>query len=249
MRLAIWLYGLASIATGAMDLTWGSFDPAEEPIQAFGDHVPGQRPFAYLVAVLLVVGGAAILQKRSRRFGAILLAVAYAIFTIFWVPRLINAPAILGYHPAVYIGVLGGLCQQLILFAAALLLIGSRPVLIRAIYGLSAIIFGLTHLTGIAATARLVPNWLPPGQDFWVVLTGIAFLLAGISILVRIADVWAARLLGLMLLVFSALALSPQIMRFTHDQPAWGVNVYNLAAVGAVWLYAEWRAKAWPKGR
>ena len=64
-------------------------------------------------------------------------------------------------------------------------------------------------------------------------------MLAGIAILSGILDVLAARLLGLMLLVFSVLVLVPGPFAHPHDHVAWGSNAYNLAAVGAAWIFAE----------
>jgi hypothetical protein len=52
-------------------------------------------------------------------------------------------------------------------------------------------------------------------------------------------DVIAAKLLALMLLVFSALALAPLPFASLHDHVAWGANAYNLAAVGATWIFAK----------
>ena len=93
----------------------------------------------------------------------------------------------------------------------------------------------------------MVPKWMPLGGNFWTVLTGIAFMLAGAAILAGILDVLAARLLALMLLIFSALVLAPPLFALPRDHVAWGSNAYNLAAVGAAWLFAESIAKP-PRG-
>jgi uncharacterized membrane protein YphA (DoxX/SURF4 family) len=85
----------------------------------------------------------------------------------------------------------------------------------------------------------MVPKWMPLGGGFWAILSGIAFILAGIAILSGILDVLAARLLALMLLVFSVLVLAPGALARSHNHVAWGSNGYNLAAVGAVWILAE----------
>jgi hypothetical protein len=55
-------------------------------------------------------------------------------------------------------------------------------------------------------------------------------------------DVVAARLLTAMLVIFSLLALAPQLVEFTHYQSAWGANVYNVTAIGAAWVLADWLA-------
>ena len=234
-RLGTYTLGLGSVAAGLLDLMWGEFEPSHEPIQAWGNHIPGQTTLAYITAIGLIVGGAALLWRRTERAGAVVLAIVYGAFTAFWLPRLITAPSILGYHPNVYIGVLAGLCSQLIVVAA---LVGTVPVN-RWIFGLGSIAFGLAHLTGVRDNAPLVPNWMPLGAEFWVVLTGIAFVLAGIAILTRVKDVLASQLLGTMFLVFSVIALAPLPIAHPHDHIAWGANAYNLAAVGATWMFSR----------
>ncbi len=251
LKIGIAVYALATIATGAIDIAWGAFAAGYEPIQAFGDTIPGRQIMAYTAGVCAIVAGAAILWKRTARAGAVALGILYGIFTIFWLPRLYIAPHYLGHSPAVYIGVLDGVGQQIILIAAAAIvyavyspqnsgLQARTAAVTRWLFGLSSTVFGLAHLTGIPTVAPLVPKWLPPGQTFWVVLTGIAFILAGIAILVRVLDVLAARLLGLMLLVFSAVVLAPQIPALLHNKDAWDANAFNIAAVAAVWIYAQW---------
>jgi len=97
----------------------------------------------------------------------------------------------------------------------------------------------LAHLTGVEDNAVYVPKWMPLGGEFWTVATGICFVLAGLAILSGILDVLAARLLALMLLVFSVVTLVPRIFAFPHRHDVWGGNAYNLAAVGAAWILAE----------
>jgi hypothetical protein len=80
---------------------------------------------------------------------------------------------------------------------------------------------------------------MPLGGDFWVVLTGIAFVLAGVAILTRVKDVLASQLLAVMFLVFSVIALAPLPIAHPHDHVAWGANAYNLAAVGATWMFSR----------
>jgi hypothetical protein len=74
------------------------------------------------------------------------------------------------------------------------------------------------------------------------VLTGIAFLLAGCAICFGIMDVLAARLLALMLLLFEGFVEIPPIFIRLHNQATWGAAVYNLTAIGACWIFAEFLA-------
>ncbi len=252
MRLGIFVFGIASIAAGILNLVWGEFEPAHQPIQAWGDHIPGLAILAYIAALWLIVGGVAITMRRTAQAGAAALAILYAIFAAFPLPRVYTAPHFLGHHPAVYIGVLAGVGQQLILAVAAAVVWASLrrrgPLSISAsrvarwIFGLCCIDFGLAHLTAVQAVAPMVPQWMPFGGAFWTVLTGIAFVLAGLAIISGIWDVLGAQLLGLMLLVFSLVVLTPRILAAPHDHTAWGGDAYNLTAVGAAWMFAGWLA-------
>jgi len=83
----------------------------------------------------------------------------------------------------------------------------------------------------------MIPKWMPLGPTFWIVISGIAFLLAGFAILSGILNILAARLLALMLLIFEV-ALVPLVFAHPSSHIAWGSNAYNLAAAGAVWIFA-----------
>jgi uncharacterized membrane protein YphA (DoxX/SURF4 family) len=249
MRLGVYVYGLAAVAAGIFDLVWGDFDPSHQPIQAFGDHIPGRELFAYITAIWMIAGGTAILWRQTAKAGAAALAVIYFIFAVFWLPRLYTAPHVLGVRVPVYIGVLAGLCSQLIAVAAGTLVyvslakhgsLSPRTILIaRWVFGLCSVDFGLGHLTDVHDLTGYVPKWMPLGPAFWTIVTGICFVLAGFAILSGILDVLAARLLALMLLVFSVVTLVPKIFAFPHRHDVWGGNAYELAAVAAAWILAE----------
>jgi uncharacterized membrane protein len=247
-RFGVYLYGLATVAAGILDLVWGDFDPSHQPIQAFGDHIPGRTIFAYITGIWMIAGGVAILWRRSARRGAAALTVIYFIFAVFWLPRFYTAPLVLGFRIPILIGVLAGFGSQLIVSAAGALVCASmatdstwsQTVLIaRWIFGLCSIAFGLAHLTGIKDNIVYVPTWMPLGREFWVIATGICFVLAGLAILSGILDVLAPRLLALMLFVFSAVTLVPRIVAFPHRHDVWGGNAYQLAAVAAAWIFAD----------
>ena len=261
MRAALILYAAGSIAAGILDLIWRDFEPAHQPIQALGDHIPGRAVLALLAAVWLIAGGSAILAPRLARSGALSLAAIYLTFAAFWLPRFYTAVHALGLHFAVVTGLFAGIGQQLILVAAAVIVYRSPPGsgwpaqpgvpgLIRWAFGLSSVAFGLAHLTGVGQVAAMVPPWMPLGGNVWAILTGMAFVFAGLAMLSRILDVLAARLLALMLFLFSVLVLSRAPLARPHNHVAWGSNAYNLAAVGAVWLFAEALAmRQTPPGR
>lgn len=258
MRVGVYVLGVAAVATGVVDLIWGTFESAHQPIQAFGDNLTGRGGFADAVGALLVLGGvlviagAALRLRRTTRLGAILLGVGYLVFAIFWAPRIYWTIVIPGVGWRGTIGAIGGVGQQAIVIVAAVILyVGAasgssfdlrKMSVARWVFGISVIFFGLAHLTGVASTAVMVPKWIPPNADFWVVLTGVAFIAAGIGIVSGIHDVLAARSLTVMLLVFAVVVLPRYIVEYPHAEIPWGSNAYNLAAVGAAWVLADWLA-------
>lgn len=252
-RAGVWLLAFDTVAAGVFDLVWGGFDSAHQPIQAFGDNIPGCEVMAYITGVWMVTAGLALLWRRSARTGAVALALIYLIFTIFWLPRFYNAPKYLGFHIPVLVGVFAGFGSQLIVAVAGALLyvsptrrdvLWSRTILVaRWIFGICSIDFGLSHLTDIRANLFYVPKWTPFGQEFWVILTGICFVLAGLAILSAALDDLAARLLALMFLAFNVVALPQFIIAQPRDHVPWGGYAYNLAAVAASWILADALAK------
>jgi hypothetical protein len=258
VKVSVYVLGVAAIATGVVDLIWGTFESAHEPIQAWGDNLTGRGGFADAVAVVLIVGGALIVaggilrMQRATRIGAVLLGIAYLVFVIFWAPRIYWTIVIPGVGWRGTIGAIGGIGQQAIVIAAAAIVyagttpgspLASRITRIAPwVFGISTIFFGLAHFTAVGATAIMVPNWIPPNANFWVMFTGLAFVAAGIGITSGIVDVLAARLLTLMFLVFAVVVLPRYIFQYPHSEIAWGGNAYNLAAVGAAWVLADWLA-------
>jgi hypothetical protein len=250
VSIGVYVFGLGTMAAGILDFIWGEFEAGHQPIQAFGDHIPGREIFAYLAATWLVAAGLAILWRRTASVGALVSAVIYFIFAVFWLPRFYTVPQVFGFRISVFLGVLGGVAQQLILVAAAAIVyvtLATRGSLwpqriflvARWTFGLSSVNFGINHLTALKVVAPMVPKWMPLGGEFWTVLSGIAFILAGFAILSGILDVWASRLLAFMLLIFNALVLVPAVFAHPHAHIAWGSNAYNLAAAGAVYIFAE----------
>jgi uncharacterized membrane protein len=252
MKVGVWFYGLGTALTGILDIAWSAFDASHQPIQSLGKNFPGQHILADIAGVWLVAAGLAILWRRSARIGAAASAIAYLIFAALWLPRYSAGIHAYGWRFAVFVGVSFGLAQQLMLVAPAAIIYVStaspdsrlqkRAVIAgRWMLGLPPVIFGLFHLTSIRVFASIVPHWMSFGA-FWAVLTGIAFLLAGSAICLGIMDVPAARLLALMLLLFELLVEIPPIFIRSHNQPTWGAAVYNLAAIGACLIFAEFLA-------
>ena len=259
MKVGVWFYGLGTALTGILNIAWGDFDASHQPIQSLGKNFPGQHLLVYVAGVWLVAAGLATLWRRSARMGAAASAIAYLIFAALWLPRYSAGVHTYGWRMAVLVGVSFGLAQQLMLVSPALIVYASSAspdsllqkraaIAARWMLGLPPVIFGLFHLTSIRVFASIVPHWMSFGY-FWAGLTGIAFILAGSAICSGIMDVPAARLLALMLLLFEGSVEIPPIFIRLHNQRTWGAAVYNLAAIGACWIFAEFLASRTDRGR
>lgn len=259
MKIGVWFYGLATAFTGILDIAWGEFDGSHQPIKSLGKNVQGQHMLAYIAGVWLIAAGLAILWRRSARIGAAASAIVYLIFVAFWLPRYYAGIHALGWRFDVIIGISFGFAQQLLLVAPAAIFYASNAstnsllraraaIAARWMLGLPPVVFGLAHFAGIRVFASIVPQWMGFGY-FWAALTGIAFFLAGCAICSGIMDVLAARLLALMLLLFEGLVEIPPILIRLHNQATWGAAVYNLAAIGACWIFAEYLTSRADRGR
>jgi uncharacterized membrane protein len=259
MKIGVWFYGLGTALTGILNIAWGDFDASHQPIKALVTNVAGQHILSYVASVWLMAAGLAILWRRSARIGAAASAIVYLTFAALWLFRCYAGIHALGWRIDVIAGTAFGLAQQLMLVAPAATVLASTaspdsllqkraPIAGRWMLGLPPILFGLFHLIGVRVFAAIVPQWMGFGY-FWAVLTGIAFILAGLAICSRIEDVLAARLLALMLLLFEGLVEVPPIFIRLHNQATWGAAVYNLPAIGACWILAEFLASRADRGR
>jgi hypothetical protein len=259
MKVGVWFYGLGTALTGILDIAWGAFDASHQPIKSLSKNLPGQHILAYVAGVWLVAAGLAILWRRSARIGAAASAIAYLIFAALWLARYYAGIHALGWRIDVLLGVTFGLAQQLMLIAPVAFVYASTAssnsllqkravIAARWMLGLPPVIFGIFHVIGIRVFASIVPHWMSFGY-FWAALTGIAFFLAGCAICSGIMDILGARLLALMLSLFEGFVEIPPIFSRLHNQPTWGAAVYNVTAIGACWIFAEFLASRADRGR
>ena len=250
----LYLYAAGSIAAGILDLIWGDFEAAHQPIQALGDHIPGRTVLAYIAAIWLIAGGAAILTRRLARAGASALAVMYLIFAGFWLPRFYTAVHLLGFKIALIFGLSAGVGQQLILVAAAGIVHASPAksdfrsgfVKFESPSPDSLDLRTLLDRLRIGASDRCAAG---VGYGSQMDAFGRKFLgdtdrhcFRGLLALPSSHKFWTSWLPGCLPSCCSFLAcsyLAPAPLARPHDHVAWGSNAYNLAAVGAAAMFAE----------
>ncbi|MES2779054.1 MAG: DoxX family protein [Bacteroidota bacterium] len=71
----------------------------------------------------------------------------------------------------------------------------------RIMFAVPFLVFGLMHLMSASQMAGLVPSFIPGGV-FWVYLTGLAQVLAAISIMSKKIIKIATLLLGILLMIY-----------------------------------------------
>jgi hypothetical protein len=259
LKVGLWFYGLGSVLTGILDIAWGDFDASHQPVQSLVASISAQHLLAYVVGVWLVVAGLAIMRQRSARIGAAASAIAYLILAGLWLARYYTGIHTLGWRIDVVLGVTFGLAQQIMLLAPAAIVYVSTAssdsilqkravVAARWMLGLPPVVFGLFHLIALRVFATIVPHWMSFGY-FWAALTGIAFILAGCAICSGIMDILALKLLALMLLLFDGFVEIPPIFVGLHNQATWGAAVYNVTAIGACLIFAEYLASRADRAR
>jgi hypothetical protein len=234
------IFALGIMAIGLTGLVWGNFITG----QTVPNDFPHRTALAYIAASFLVFAGILLQWRRSASVGAAALATYY----IFIVLLLMNGPLLLSHYGEY--GTYEGLSQQCAIAAVALLIFArftsitatleARLTLIaQFVFGLCALIWGGAHFVYMDLTAPLIPQWLPPSQVFWGYLTGLAFIAAGLSNMLRIKARLAAILLTAMLASFTLL-VHVRILFTNHKIPFnWTELAINFTLLGAAWIVAD----------
>jgi hypothetical protein len=105
------------------------------------------------------------------------------------------------------------------------------------------VVFGVSHFLIPRFIASLIPAWIPGSGMFWAYLTGVVFILPGLTIGAKWIDFWGAFVLGLMFLLWFFLLHSPRVLAASgfHNPDEWSSAFIALAICGGSWIIA-WHA-------
>ena len=230
------LYGAAALLLAGVGFAFGVTAGVWHPLP---DSAPVGTP--YVIAAIFLLGGAGMQWRRTAVIGGILLALAFLFFAGMWVTRILLLPHVFGTW--------SGCGEELVpAFAGLLIALRGRKdlaldkrllLIVRVAMGICVIGFGILHFDALPQTSAMVPRWIPPGQRFWALATGLADVAAGLAIVAGILAAPAARLLTLMFASFGAFIWLPMLLRTPHEPSVWGGNAINLAVTAAVWVLAE----------
>ena len=108
----------------------------------------------------------------------------------------------------------------------------------RALFAISLIPIGLSHLVYTKATSDLVPQWLP-FRTGWAYLTGVGQMACGIGLLFSIYPRIAAWAETGMLSLFTLLVWIPAILAAPATRLPWTAFFISWAITSGAWLVAD----------
>jgi uncharacterized membrane protein YphA (DoxX/SURF4 family) len=236
-----YVYGLAAIASAICAFVWRDITSWHQ-LKALA-HAPHRETLTYIVATIEILGGVAVLWRRTARVGAVALGAIYFAFALLGVPLIIT-------HPLVYTS-FGNFFEQfsyvsgaLILYACSGSIAAARTPRLAWIgyysFGICVVSFTLAQLFYLSSgTAPLVPKWIPPGQMFWAIATTAAFALAAIALLTGILARLASRLTTAMLVSFGLLVWLPRLFANPHSFENWSEGLETLSIAASAWVVAD----------
>lgn len=239
------VYGLGVMALGMVCLAWGDFDPGQPVPKAFPDRIA----LAYAAAAFMLVAGAAVEWRRTAAWSAAALTVYYALIVVI----LMNGRVVLAHYAE--FGAYSGAAEQLAIVAGGLIVYAVNARIDAAlaarltrlgqlVFGVCALLFGGAHFFYMNLTAPLVPQWLPPSQEFWACATGFGHIAAGVAILTGVRARLAAILLTAMYASFTALVHVPMLLADPSSHWIWSENALNLTLIGVAWIVADSLARS-----
>jgi uncharacterized membrane protein len=233
-RLGAAFLGMAAFLYGIPFFMQGDFTDFWQPVPK---GLPFREGFAYLSASVLVLGGLGLLMARTIRPAAMALLLLFAFFDACYLLRLIGPP-----FDAFS---LMGLAEQSAVVVGAWIILrtasggSASATTARIVFGICSLIFGLAHFIARVPTANMVPEWMPGGQMFWALATGVGHVAVGLGLITNRLAVPATRIGALMYSCFALFSHLPGA--FTHPTQwlRWEGAAFSLCMAAGLWLVGD----------
>ena len=245
MKLDRVFFGLGLIGLGILSLVFGDFALQWQPVPEWGS---GRTLLAYASGVVMILGGAGLLWRRTAKLSSgVLLVYSLAWVLLLKLPHVVMMPlqelnwlgfgeiaVIVAGAWVIFAEERGQAESSSLKFAT-----GANGVRIaRIIFALALIPIGLSHFVYATQTIGFIPTWLP-FRPFWAYLTGAGHIAAGLGVLFGIVPRLAAQLEAAMIGVFTALVWVPLVVKDPASQLNWTGFFISWTIGAAAWVVAE----------
>ena len=235
------VFAATMIGLGILGLIKGDYVSLWQPI-------PQAAPaLAYLCALVSLVCGLGLLWQRTAAVSArVLLAYLLLWLLLLRVPSMLLSFTVDYWWAASKIAVMAAAVWVLYIWFATDwdrrrlgFATGERGLRIaRLLFGVALIPFGIAHFLYLHQTASLVPGWLP-----WHVplafLTGCAFVMAGLAVIMGVYARLAAALTALQIGLFTLVVWFPVVAAGTKDSFQWSETLISVVLTVGAWMVAE----------